>query len=288
MVTAPLPAKLLTDISGRRLLTTVFGDALLPRKQTISVKALARLVAPFGVNERLTRTSLQRMTTDGFVEAERIGRESFYQVAEGAIETFDRANSRIYPTKQPEWDDQWTIAVLDSDVSADTRQHLRRELGWLGVRELSHGSYVSPNVTPPTIAEVSSQLGASFTILMRATLDVAADLQDRHIGKLVDPEGDLTERYESYAETLRRLDKHAIAHTADADAFAIRTLLIDSWRRLALRSPSLPSRLLPAAWNSENAIAKTAMLYRSVFAGSERYLDTCVGKPPISPISPFE
>ena len=283
----PLPEDLIADVSGRRLLTTIFGDALLPRKQAISVKTLAKLVEPFEVNERLTRTSLQRMTADGFVEAERVGRESFYQVAESAIETFERANERIYPSAQPDWDDQWTIAVVDSDVPADVRQQLRKELGWLGVRELRNGPYVSPNVLPSSIAEIASRLNAPMTILLRAPLDPAADLHDRHIGELVDPDGDLTERYRSYGNTLRRLRDHAATNTLGADAFAVRALLIDSWRRLALRSPSLPATLLPAAWHAQQAIDETSQLYSQVFSASERHIDTCVGKASHSVVSPF-
>lgn len=270
---SPVPAPLIDGVSGKVLLTTVFGDALLPRKQSISVKTLASLVAPLGINERLVRTSLQRMTSDRFVQAERVGRKSFYEVATTATDTFERANARIYSYAPPTWDDAWTIAVVDDEAPLRVRQQLRRELGWVGVHELRTGTYLTPNVLPDAIASIAADIAAPLTLLMRSSLNADSRLTDDDLTKLVDPHGDLEQRHRYFGSTLLDLEKLSERRT-DADAFHVRTLLINAWRRVALRTPVLPVELFPERWQVAESFANTKRLYSGVFAASERHLDS--------------
>ena len=110
----------------RSLLTTVFGDALLPRRQPSSVVDLALLVAPLGVNERAVRTTLLRLSRDGLVMGHREGRRSLYAVAPTAIDTFRRAETRIYECVDVSWDQQWTMALIDPASDSTDRARLQR------------------------------------------------------------------------------------------------------------------------------------------------------------------
>ena len=55
-------------------------------------------------------------------------------------------------------------------------------------------------------------------------------------------------------------------------AFIVRTLLIHEYRRLHLRDPLLPPRLLRADWPGARAAALCRDIYARVFAPSEVYL----------------
>ena len=47
------------------LLVTIFGDAIAPRGGTITLASLIRLARPFGITERLVRTSVGRLAQEG-------------------------------------------------------------------------------------------------------------------------------------------------------------------------------------------------------------------------------
>src|SRR5690349_87804 len=58
---------------ARSLIVTVWGDALAPHGGEAWLAGLIRLLAPFGINERLTRTSVFRLARDGWLEGETHG-----------------------------------------------------------------------------------------------------------------------------------------------------------------------------------------------------------------------
>jgi phenylacetic acid degradation operon negative regulatory protein len=60
------------------LIITLFGDALAPRGGEISLASLIALLAGFGVSERLVRTAVGRLAKEGWIQAERLGRLSYY------------------------------------------------------------------------------------------------------------------------------------------------------------------------------------------------------------------
>lgn len=53
------------DASARTLLVTVFGDCVEPHGGEVWAGSLLRLVEPLGINERLARTSLNRLVGEG-------------------------------------------------------------------------------------------------------------------------------------------------------------------------------------------------------------------------------
>ena len=57
-------------------------------------------------------------------------------------------------------------------------------------------------------------------------------------------------------------------------SFVIRSLLIHEYRRLHLRDPLLPARLLPAAWPGTQAATVCRDIYALVLSASELYLSS--------------
>ena len=53
------------------LIVTVWGDALAPHGGAVVLPGLIGLLAPFGINERLVRTSVFRLARDGWLAAQR-------------------------------------------------------------------------------------------------------------------------------------------------------------------------------------------------------------------------
>jgi phenylacetic acid degradation operon negative regulatory protein len=84
---------------------------------------------------------------------------------------------------------------------------------------------------------------------------------------------DLGKRYRRFVQRFERalgaLRRMPIEPTA---AFMVRTLLIHEYRRLHLRDPLLPQRLLPANWPGTRAAVLCREIYVHVFAASEIFL----------------
>jgi phenylacetic acid degradation operon negative regulatory protein len=87
---------------------------------------------------------------------------------------------------------------------------------------------------------------------------------------------DLAELGKRYQRFVRRFEPALAAlqrgSAAPPTAFVLRTLLIHEYRRLHLRDPVLPQRLLPEHWPGTRAAQLCREIYLKVFAESEAHL----------------
>ncbi len=258
--------------SARVLLTTIFGDALLPRDEAVPVGAIIELAAPLGINERNVRTTLQRLSSERLVTATRVGRRSFYEVHPEARTTFAAANHRIYQRPRVSWDGRWTIAVLDPDRDDEARTDLLQRLGWLGLAPAAPGVLASALVSPEEVAAaVAEGSGAAGILaLTRGPLTTGTLLDDEGRRRFFDPDGQLDERYRSHLDTFASA---RLTVPTPLDAFVLRTLVVDSWRRLALRATDIPGELEPDGWPAGAAFDLTAAVLADVRTASEAHLD---------------
>src|ERR1700704_2870572 len=152
---APLPAPvraLLRNFRAQRplrggsLLITVFGDSIAPRGGAVTLGSLIRRAAPFGLTERLVRSSVARLARDGWLAARRSGRRREYRLTRGGGERFAEAPRRICGKPPGRWDGRWTLLVLPS--SRQRRAQLRESLKWLGFGQLNPSLISDPRFRP--------------------------------------------------------------------------------------------------------------------------------------------
>jgi phenylacetic acid degradation operon negative regulatory protein len=255
------------------LIVTIFGDSLLPRGGTIALGSLIELAAPFGLNERLVRTATARLAQDGWLAARRVGKRSEYRLTENGRAQFAEATERIYGEAGTHWSGRWTLVVLPSLPAAE-RQRLRRELAWQGYGELSSGVFAHPQVR---------SLGAGTGGGRRAewpagTLVFAADLAAPATDAVLIEEGwdlkALAQRYRAFVSRFERVLGALSEAPGHETGFVLRTLLIHEYRRLHLRDPLLPERLLPPEWPGTRAALLCRAIYATVFAASETHLSS--------------
>src|SRR5437868_8577921 len=94
---------------ARSLIVTVWGDALASHGGSVWLAGLIPLLAPFGINERLTRTSVFRLARDGWLSAETHGRQSRYRLTDAGRARFAAAYRRIYAPPIEDWSGEWDM-----------------------------------------------------------------------------------------------------------------------------------------------------------------------------------
>jgi phenylacetic acid degradation operon negative regulatory protein len=254
------------------LIVTVFGDSIMPRGGAVSLGSLIGLMAPFGLNERLVRTATARLAQEGWLDAQRAGKLSEYRLSVAGRLRFAEATTRIYSPPESAWSGRWTIVILPA-VSASARKALREELIWRGFGELAANAFAHPEVDScsPQWALLSRGLPSPLTVFDAA---LAGDDDPRRLAALGWDIDALGSHYRRFVQRFERIEA-ALAQSDDADpgaCFIVRTLLIHEYRRLHLRDPMLPARLLKPEWPGAQAAALCREIYSRVFGPSEAHL----------------
>ena len=258
---------------AKSLLVTVWGDALAPHGGAVWLAALIRLGAPFGVNERLVRTSVFRLERDGWLAASSHGRRSRYRLTATGERRFDDAYRRIYDRPPEDWHGLWELVVADG-VPAARRQALRNELAWAGFGEAAAGVFVRPRAGGRTLPAI---LGAGG-IGERVVVAQAGDLPgQRPLAALAERAWDIPGLAAGYRRFLHRfgavIERFRAGDAHDPEqCFVVRTLLIHAYRRVLLRDPLLPAALLPLDWPGAAAHALCRDFYRLTHRSAEAHL----------------
>lgn len=266
-----------SPIRGGSLLITIFGDAIAPRGGAITLGSLISLAHPFELTERLVRTSVARLASDGWLIARRDGRRSEYRLSPTGLERFAEATRRIYGEIPSSWDGQWTLLALPPGTGS-RRQDLRDELRWLGFGQVNPGLFAHPNWSVERARTALGDLPGLENALLLKSESEGSEADRRLVASGWDL-GDLTRRYRRFVEIFSPvLEAVASRDRANGDplpaetAFIIRTFLIHEYRKIHLQDPLLPLALLPSDWVGAAAYELTKGLYSAVFAAAERYL----------------
>jgi phenylacetic acid degradation operon negative regulatory protein len=287
------------DASARTVLVTVFGDGIEPHGGEVWAGSLLRLVEPLGMNERLVRTSLNRLVGEGVLVTRRHGKRSFYSVTPLARREFLQAERRIYHPRGDPWDGCWTVVVNTSDVAPPARAAVRQHLGRLGFAPLGPSVHISPFDQVEALRQVLSDLGlVNQLAVFRGQVPATVGLEDADLARLVSSE--LKALEPAWRKFLRRFRPLAEAADAEAEsgeagadlepesAFLAQTLLIHSYRRIVLREPELPAGLWPPGWAGDAAYDVAARCYHALAARAEAHLLAICeeGGAPLLPLDP--
>jgi phenylacetic acid degradation operon negative regulatory protein len=254
------------------LLITLLGDAIAPRGGRVTLGSLIRLGEPFGLPERLVRTSVARLAHDGWLAARRSGRISEYALTARGRRRFAAATRRIYGARPRSWNRRWTLVML-APLAPQRRERVREELHWLGFGQFAPDVYAHPSFgEAPLHARLAESGIRSHVTLFKATSEKASDDQ-----RLARCGWDLAELASAYRRFVAAFAPLAAALRAGAlpqpeVAFVARTLLIHEYRKIHLRDPLLPDALLPRGWVGTTAYELCRELYRVLFRAAELHL----------------
>lgn len=254
------------------LIITIFGDSIAPRGGAVSLGSLIKLCSPFGITERLVRTSVARLAQEDWLVTRRLGRQSEYQLSPRGLRRFADATRRIYSDSPDRWNGVWTLALLRSG-DAPAREALRKELSWLGFGQPMPGVLIHPTRgAADTREQLSSARRAQHVVMLEARND------DAQVDKrLAIDSWDLRDLAVRYRKMIAAFDPIRAAGAPGSPptpltAFIIRTLLVHEYRKIHLRDPALPRSLLPDDWVGIHAYELCRELYSYVFGAAEAYL----------------
>ncbi|MCE8017177.1 phenylacetic acid degradation operon negative regulatory protein PaaX [Halomonas sp. MCCC 1A17488] len=275
-------ASLIDNFQSRRplrsgsLIITLYGDAIVPRGGTVWLGSISQLLEPIGINERLVRTSVYRLTQETWLQGEKVGRRSYYSLSGPGRRRFEQAFKRVYHGNGEAWDGGWTLVFL-GQLDAGERTRTREELEWQGFGAFANGVLAHPRKPRSEALGLLQELGVvEDAIVLRSEASdplasKALRLQVRESWNL----DQLAESYNRFLAQFRPLWKSLSESQplGDQDAFIARTLLIHEYRKVQLRDPQLPEELLPTAWEGRNARQLCRNIYREIYQGAERWLD---------------
>lgn len=279
----PIVQRLVDQFRERRpmraksLVITFFGDIASQHGHTIWLGSLIPALAHFGINERLVRTSVFRLVQEDWLEANRVGRRSYYRFSAYGGHEYERAASRIYSLKDLEWSGQWQL-VMPVNVEDAVKDRLIRSLRWQGYRPIASGVLAKPGQGGAELHETLLEFNAKDRVLVMnadtpefSSPQLVRDLVYRS-WKLDEVAQEYTEFLERYRPLQKWLDTHD--EIEPETAFIVRLMLVQDYRRLLLKDTPIPDELLPPVWPGVEARKATAEIYRKIAPASIQYITT--------------
>ncbi|MDE1166216.1 MAG: phenylacetic acid degradation operon negative regulatory protein PaaX [Pseudomonas sp.] len=264
-----------TPIRASSLIITLYGDAIEPHGGTVWLGSLIQLLEPMGINERLIRTSIFRLTKENWLTAEKVGRRSDYSLTGTGRRRFDKAFKRVYSSTLPAWDGSWCL-VLGTQLSAEKRKLVREELEWQGFGVVTPALLACPRYERADLNATLAELG-----VLEDTLVFETTAQDALASKALRTQvkeswslDELAVHYSEFIQLFRPLWQalREQEQLQPQDCFLARILLIHEYRKLLLRDPQLPDELLPSDWEGRAARQLCRNIYRLIYARAEQWL----------------
>jgi phenylacetic acid degradation operon negative regulatory protein len=245
------------------LIVTLYGDAIVPRGGSLWLGSLTAIMALFGIDAGHVRTAMSRLVTDGWIERQRIGRNSYYRLSKREEASFAAATRRIYFGAQQRFEGRLRLALLGPEVVDRSAARPLLERG--GFAALSPTVYIALSDASPEIAGlrgvffVTADPGENGPALASAVFNLAP----------------LAASYREFATRFSPLERSlAVGEMlGPADALVARVLLIHEFRRIVLRDPALPRELLPPDWPGPASRALAGSIYRRLVPAAETFLD---------------
>lgn len=275
--------------SARQLVMDIFVDALDPPGRPVWLASLLTLAAPLGLGERALRTTVFRLTAQGWLRAQRSGRRSAYAIAPAALAAADAARALAGPPPAPAWDGGWSLAMAwCARLQPEDAAALRAALSELGYRPIQPGVFGKPGADPAILAQRCGALGLAGQLALfqgACPSAIAADGLQARVAQLWEL-GPLAERYRALAAACAPLPT-LLARAAPEQACVLALLLRGALRSIRRDDPLLPAALLGQDWPGAAAARLIEALLGQLDERARRHVaavlaDAPPRRPPVS------
>jgi len=262
-------------VKPRALILDIFGDYLRYVDSEAKAGDLVLLLGTLGVEPAATRMTLSRLKQEGWFTTRRVGRETIYRLSDHLLEILDEGRERIFAEYEDEWDGWWTQVVFQTPESDRTvREQVKKKLSWLGFGSLTPSTWLSPrDVSAETLKLQSEFPTATIDLLTSRTNNLEVD---RSLVARCWDVSLLESDYRSFIESHQHL-LDAAGSLEGAEALAVRTEIVSTYRHFPFRDPSLPVALRPDGWSGARAHELFLTVHRSLAAAAVGYVSDVVG-----------
>jgi phenylacetic acid degradation operon negative regulatory protein len=258
------------------LIITVYGDFIAPHGGTVWLGSFIRLVQALGLNERMVRTSVYRLSQEKWLVSEQLGRKSFYSLTASGRRRFEHAYRRIYFAPQNTWNGEWQLVLIPGLLPTPQRDALRKELAWEGYGALSSSILAHPSADTEDLLDILQETGAHDKVVTLKASNISA-LNSKPLQELVHECWNLeslSTRYDEFIERFRPVlrSMRAASNLDPEQCFLVQALLMHDFRRVLLHDPQLPSQLLPPNWSGGIAWQLCRDLYSITYRFAQQHL----------------
>jgi|ETNmetMinimDraft_8_1059916.scaffolds.fasta_scaffold00154_2 phenylacetic acid degradation operon negative regulatory protein len=262
--------------SAPHVIMTIFGISVLPHGEEIWLGSLAKLLEPLGVNERLVRTSVFRLTKDAWLKGKKVGRRSLYSLGEDHKLEFISTEQDIF--YEPEsWDGRWRLVVgVSMERTSKKRQQCRKALLKSGFSPIAPHIFAHPTFSIDEIQNLLEHYDQIKNhIVLNAIdgeskplkfLEVERILQ-RDTRELLEGKYQVfVSEYQDIADSLSDIDT-----LSAQECFLISTLAMNDYRYLLWQDRIKSNILLGEDWVGHEARQLVARIYCAMESQSHSY-----------------
>ncbi len=264
-------------IKARSLIMTIFGDAVVPRGGQIWLGSLVKLASEFGLREPMVRTSALRLSKEGWLHRNQRGKFSYYSMSRTYFTSDTAFQRQIYSPADVLRRSGWTIVhIFGNQLDRSEHYSIRQYLHRFGFGRMTPQVYLHPSLAHEAVHHILDA-GSQDGLAGVAFCNARCERNSQHMRELAKFAWDLDEirdGYEKFISTFRPLpDLLVKARPQPNEAFRLRTLMINEYRRLALRDPRLPEEFCGSKWPGEEAYRLAGLAYQRLLEASEAHLD---------------
>src|SRR3954447_7488208 len=112
------------------IVITLFGDAIVPRGGSVWLGTLLAFFKTLDIDGGVVRTAMSRLAADGWLERDRIGRNSFYRLAEKGRLIFDGAVTHVYNPDAVAWTGRFELLLITEGADRDIARAALKDAGF--------------------------------------------------------------------------------------------------------------------------------------------------------------
>src|ERR1700721_3594022 len=141
------------------IVITLFGDAIVPRGGSVWLGTVLAFFETIDIDSGVVRTAMSRRAADGWLERNKVGRNSFYRLVKKGRQTFDAATKHIYDPQASDWTGRFELLLIGNGEDRDASREALKNAGFGGPLPRSWGA--PPGVPVPEEAARAIRLEVS-------------------------------------------------------------------------------------------------------------------------------
>lgn len=268
-----------SQIHPHTFVFSLYGGYVQPRGGEIWIGSLIRVLAALDFSEGAVRALVSRMQRKGYLQSRRLGRYSFYRLADPGLKEVSWGGSRAFAPPSGEWDGRWTAVIYTiPEKHRERRDVLRCSLKRWGFGALAPGTWISPRPISPETENKWRELDVwEYIEVFRAEHLGTSDLSSL-VARAWPQLPVLGDRYRAYIAAyepvLRRFEAGILN---DEECFAAHLRSLVEFVAITLDDPALPSSLLSENWPHSSAQLIFKESQQALAKPAKRFFDRIYG-----------